>query len=254
MDREQAWMIWAPEESQWGRWTKPALFSFLPETLSSQSELPIPDWSALSQGDTAVLVELPGPQAVIAGLQFARFGYRPIALFNASPFAPEIKVAGDGGFSNPIVDVARIVWTIEGYSASLEEMHLPASAPPAFLIDANRSRGPLFPGAGMFDNRSVVWETDLPEAEDLQRAGIRRVVLVQTNRVFRYDLVGILLSWQTKGIEITTQAFAQPWSPRKVVVKSPGKVAVLIRTFVKWIVFKTNSFGAFGNIAHPSGG
>src|SRR6202012_1970938 len=87
MNREQALLIWAPKQSQWGAWTKPVLFSFMSDPLPQQAALTDPGPTLVASRETAILVELPGAETVITGLQLARSGHRPIPLFNASPFA-----------------------------------------------------------------------------------------------------------------------------------------------------------------------
>jgi hypothetical protein len=255
VNREEALTIWAPHNSQWGAWTKPVLFSFMSDPLPEQAALMDRGWKAIASSDVAIVVELPGTEAVIAGLQFAKFGYRPIPLFNACPYALDTSMfEPSSGETSATVDVMSIMRAIERNTEVLNLMRLPESAPPAFLLDANRSRGPLFPGVGMFDNRSVVRKSDLPSGDVLKAAGIRYVVLVRTADKLSRDLHSILLSWQNDGLRIQTQAYAEEWNPSSYSIRRRNVASVISGKLLMWLAFRTNSLGSFGRTIHSAGG
>ncbi len=258
MNREEALMVWAPRNSLWGAWTKPVLFSFMSDPLPEQSDLVDLGWNAVVSGDVAILLESPGAEAVISGLQLARFGYRPIPVFNASPFGPddfgttEFKPETTG--PHPLVEIMSIMRAMERNTIVLNALNLPESAPPAFLIDANRSKGPRFPGAGVFDNRSIVRESDFPSGEALKNAGIRRVVLFRSAEGLSRDLLSVLLAWQNDGLQIQTQKYGEEWNPVNYTVKRRGALSILLDRLLAWLAFRTNSRGSFGRIIHSAGG
>ncbi len=251
MNREEALEIWAPRNSRWGAWTKPLLFSFMSDPLAAQVDQIDSGWRAKVSSDAAILVELAGAEAVIAGMQLSRFGYRPIPLFNACPFGLDDSGAN---FAPALVDVISTMRALERNTTALYSMNLPESAPPAFLLDANRSRGPLFPSAGVFDNRSIVRESDLPSGEILKQVGIRRVILITAADKLSRDLRTILLSWQHDGLQIQIQRYGEEWNPTNHSIKPRNSLSVLIDRLVMWFVFRTNSQGSFGRIVHSAGG
>jgi hypothetical protein len=255
VNREEALMIWAPQNSLWSSWTKPVLFSFMSDPLPEQAASVDHAWNAETSRDTAIIVELLGAETVVAGLHLARFGYRPVPLFNACPLALDIApFEFPLGEPPPLVDVASIVHAMESYTSALGSINLPDAAPPAFLLDANRSQGPLFPPVGAFDNRSIVRESDLPNGEELKRGGIRRVILVRETDTLACDLYRILRSWQSDGLQVQTQAYAQVWSPVDYVVKSRNPLSDLLDKVLMWVSFRTNSLGSFGRTIHLAGG
>jgi hypothetical protein len=258
VNREEALEIWAPHDSRWGAWTKPTLFSFMSDPLPDRAELADRGWRVGLSLDTAILVELAGQEAVFVGLQLARSGYRPVPLFNACPSGlEESRTAifpSKTNFAPALVDVRSIIQALERNTNLLKSLSLPESAPPAFLLDANRSNGPLFPDPGIFDNRSVVRESDLPNGEILKETGIRRVVLIRTANTLGRDLRPILLSWQTAGLRIQTQEPGSEWNPRDHLVRRPAALSVLLDKLVMGLSFRTNSQGSFGRTVHSAGG
>ncbi len=251
MNREEALEVWAPQHSRWGVWTKPTLFSFMSDPLPDRTELADRGWRAGPSQDTAILVELAGQEAVFVGLQVARSGYRPVLLFNACPFGLEedsstARFPAKANFAPAWVDVTSILQALERNTNLLKSLNLPESAPPAFLLDANRSSGPLFPDPGIFDNRSVVRESDLPGGDLLKEAGIRRVVLIRTPSNLGRDLRPILMSWQTAGLQIQMQEPGREWNPQEYVVTRPTGLSILFDKLVLWLSFRTNSQGSFG--------
>jgi len=258
LNRKEALDIWSPHNSRWAAWTKPTLFSFMADPLPDRAEFVDNGWRAILAPDAAFLVELAGEEAVRVGLQLARSGYRPIPLFNACPFGLEdsrstvFTMRPD--FAPALVDVMSILQALERNTRTLKSLNLPEFAPPAFLLDANRSSGALFPGPGTFDNRSVVRESDLPTAELLQEAGIRRVVLIRTASDPGRDLRPILLSWQTAGLQIQSQEVGREWNLQNYTVMRPTALSALLDKLVTSFLFRTNNQGSFGRTIRSSGG
>lgn len=253
MKRNEAWLTWAPAGARWSAWVKPVVFSFLPDPLPEHVANEVPAWTVALSSDTALVVELPGAAAVVAGIQLALCGYRPVPMFNACPFEWDGSDY-DERFAPALVDVRSILRAVERYTSPLQSIQLDASAPPAFLLDANRSEGPLFPGAPMFDNRSIVRESDLPPGHALIEGGIRQVVLVRNGEKISRDLHPVLLAWQSSGLRLQAQRYGEAWAPQELTVRKRS----IFRRFWDWawrsLSFQTNSMGWFGKTIHPSAG
>jgi len=145
MNREEALAIWAPEDSPWSPWTKAVLFSFMPEFISDQMPHIPPshgaEWKVPLFQDAALLVELAGEKGVEAGISLAHSGYRPIPLYNACPYEFDVTEAGRSASLPSVIDVVPIMRALEKETSTLKTIALPRSAPPAFLLDANRKNG-----------------------------------------------------------------------------------------------------------------
>ena len=79
-----------------------------------------------------------------------------------------------------MVDVWPTVAALVTGAAPLGNAAVPADAPPAFLLDADRRTGRVVVTPGVFDNRSVSLPTDFPSAGRLRAGGVTRVVLVRS--------------------------------------------------------------------------
>ncbi len=250
MEGLQLFEIWAPPESVWSRWAKPALFAELtPATFSNLGAdapaegveatvvQPPPDF----QVDiwTAFIVDVPGARAVEIGMAMARAGYRPVPLFNTAyhPFA--------------IVPVNEIVRRLQDGAAELPGLAIPADAPPAFLLDSNRldPKAPASPGK--FDNRWIVFPQDFPSANFLRSRGIQRVVVLQTELLMgkpRLDLSHVLLRWREAGIELYVQDPEGTQSPRPMEVDRPSLFRNVFYRALTMFGMRRNSAGGFGSI------
>jgi hypothetical protein len=200
--------VWAPEQAPWSLWAKPIVFAELPESLVPAGKdaelgayrtprpLPVPAVAGLdgSTGDSALVIDLPGPESVAVGLAAAAVGYRPVPLF-----------AGCQG-SSEIVPQSQLREAIREGTAPLLGMGLPLGAPPAFLLDSHRM--PLGnPPPRSFDNRWQVFPQDFPSASKLLHHGIRKVfVLKRSSSKPENDLLHILVRWQKAGIAIAAKS------------------------------------------------
>jgi hypothetical protein len=185
---EAVFETWAPQTSVWSPWAKPVLFTAM-ESASALAELPAPGvaWAPDAASQTAIVVDLPGVDAVAVGVALAGRGYRPVPLFN--------------GCHGPAaaVDVMPLVEAIAAAQAVLERIAPAPGAPPAFLLDSRRTA--IAPAPGAFDNRWVVLPQDFPSATSLVSHGIRQAVVV-TRRPVADDLTHVLLRWQEAGIPV----------------------------------------------------
>lgn len=249
MTRMELYEAWAPPESVWSRWAKPVLFAEMPLTQTSEAlgdalvettglSCPAPDER------TALVVELPGVQSVVAGADLARRGYRPVPLFNAS--------------SGPaaILDVERIKAALRRYAPTLGALSIPADAPPAFLLDSERLAGSRIVAPGRFDNRWVVLPQDFPSGNFLLSQDIRSAALLRINgeRVSD-DLAHVLRRWQEAGMPLRRLSTTPGAKCRPLEVPRPSRFRALWYRALAVAGLRRNSAGGFGGIVPlPSSG
>ena len=263
MTKEQVYDAWASPDSPWAHWVKPVLFSFMGEGDLKARRRPFHPWNITRMERTALVIDCPGSESVDVGIECAKAGYRPIPLYNACPFATFDPDGNDFITSvlyfpkidaTPVVDMTFIMQALCETAETLSKLQLPAVAPPAFLLDANRRGHTLSPEFGSFDNRSVVWEGDFPSAEYLLRKGIEQVVVVQNQAKIEPDLLPVLLSWQASGITIARQISRAQWSPQRVNIRRPWLMAYLWQQFLIAFGYQRNKFGAYGRLVRSSQG
>jgi len=248
MNREEALSIWAPEGSPWSHWTKAVLFSFMSDQIPDIAPSGAAAWKVPLLNDAVLLVELAREKGVEVGISLSRSGYRPIPLYNGL----DSTEATANAFA--VIDVMPIMRALERETKTLKAIALPDSAPPAFLLDANRKNAGFSPERGWFDNRSIIRELDLPSADYLKQHGIRQIIVIRTNREVQTDLQAVLLSWQDAGLAISDQAPDGPWSPVMVVVPRASTLKLFWNKFLLTFGYRLNSSGSFGRFVHGSGG
>jgi hypothetical protein len=205
--KEQILSIWAPDDSVWSRWAKPVLFAHLDSALS---QIPVREspadlsWAPPPAENAAFVLDFPGAEGVLNGIALARLGYRPVPLYNAIPLPYGYRLLDPSlsGVSVAAVDMLPILSVLRSGAPELAEMSLPAEAPPAFLLDANRhGTRKMLPDE--FDNRSVSFTTDFPSATFLFAKGIRQIILVQKATLEpQADLAHSLRRWQDAGLSL----------------------------------------------------
>src|SRR3954467_7113424 len=128
---EAAFAAWAPDGVLWSDWAKPAPFVHAGGVLVNDpiDESTLPRLPLGLDSRSAVIVDLPGEEAVYAGVALAARGFRPVALFN-----------GTNGPS-PVVDVAPIVEALGRAAEGIRTRPLEPEAAPAFLLDSRRQSG-----------------------------------------------------------------------------------------------------------------
>ncbi|MES1243181.1 MAG: hypothetical protein ABUT39_16330 [Acidobacteriota bacterium] len=257
MDGSQLFEVWAPEDSVWSRWAKPALFAGGPQVLEPAVSAPAmpampvhpvdpvapPGSGSYSQAPfdpwTAFVVDMPGERSVEIGMALARTGYRPVPLFNTAyhQFA--------------IVPVYPILKRLRDGAEELQGLAIPSDAPPVFLLDAKRLEPGAPPEPGKFDNRWAVFPQDFPSANFLLSNNVRRVVLLQEERLQgapRTDLAHVLLRWQEAGVEIYAQDPDGTMSPRPVQVAKPSAFRSLFYRALTLSGLRRSSAGGFGSV------
>jgi hypothetical protein len=190
MRNAELFAVWAPPESPWSLWAKPALFASMQGIMPFPSKAPVgtaaAEWAPAASAGVAVVVDLPSAAAVGAGLALARRGYRPVPLFNACE-APGM-----------IVNVAAISRMLVEGAAELRGLRIRPDAPPAFLLDAARLSNAFMVTPGRYDNRWAVVPQDMPSANRLRGGGIEGVTL-RAEQV-QDDLAHVLLRYQQAGL------------------------------------------------------
>lgn len=253
MNREEVFTVWAPENSAWSPWVAPVLFAqtdwserIRPEPVTPES----PPWLPADLGDTAIIVDLPGPASVEAGFALAARGFRPVPLYNASPGPEEAAGPGFRPASpwNAVVDMGPLVDAIARVTLSLRNLQLSPEAPPAFLLDSVRLSGIRHADPGMFDNRWMVFPQDFPSARFLLSRGIRRAILVQKDRLEpQEDLAHALLRWQEGGIAVLSKKLDDGAAAVAIKVRRPSRYKAAWYRALAQLGLRRSSAGGFGS-------
>jgi hypothetical protein len=253
MTREMIFDIWAPRESRWSPWVKPVLFSFMSEmSFNMLGDTPPPDWDLTwlppADGSTLLIFDLPGDEAAAGCLGLARFGYRPVPIYNAIPWEPGSSESLETGPAS-VVDVVPIVQTLRRVTPLLATENLVNVAPPAFLMDASRRIGSRSANPGCFDNRSVSFPTDFPSANFLLAHGVRCVVLAQ--RFLdqpQSDLAHTLRAWQDAGIAIKLKLMEKSGPAQPIQVTTPSWFGSCFYRALEMMGFRRSVLGGFGGL------
>lgn len=143
-------------------------------------------------GDVALIIDLPGEQAVAAAAALAPT-FAPVFLFDNWPHprgvVPSERALAGALYHLPDFERARAA--------------RPSAAPPAFVIDSRRLTA-YRDDSDRFDNRYVA---KLPSAQALAALGARRVLYVQASAGPELDdLNDSFVSFQDKGLPVRTIA------------------------------------------------
>jgi len=250
MTVEQVFRIWAPDEALWSPWVKPVVFTGMnvglqPEGLVwARVDLELPP----ADGKTVVVIDVPGGAGVWLGMAAARQGYRPVPLYNAVPGARGQVAA---------VDMWEIVSALREAALELAELKLPAVAPPAFVLDANRRTGSRTPLPGQFDNRSISFVTDFPGPNLLRNVGVENALLVQEGDRLdpQPDLAHTLRRWQEIGMAIRASALGSGGDSVPVNVRRPAWYRSIWQRLAVGFGLRRNALGGFGGVLpEPSSG
>jgi hypothetical protein len=242
MNPSDLYDIWAPPDGVWSPWAKPVLFA---EGKSEHGE-GRSAWDEAREGverryelpqatAAALVLDLPGPEALALALEGARHGWRPVPLFNSC----------DG--IGALVDNKPLILGLAQGAAVLREAGLHPESPPAFVLDSRRLRGD--PRPSCFDNRWMVFPQDFPSAAMLASRGIMRVYLIQDGRSKpRSDLAQVLLRWQRAGIEILAIDRSGDGTPAPITVEKPSRFYALGQRVFALVGLRRSSAGGFGAV------
>lgn len=248
---------WAPDGATWSPWVKPVVFAemkeqslpALPPEVARQdvSWAPAPTTDVIVEDEAnyraapvrtqapatdraAIVVDLPGVMAAAVGLALVARGYRPVPLFNGA----------SGGLSGS--RVTQIGAVLAAGVRLLVPGALPDDAPPAFLIDAQRSG--IAPAPGQFDGRWIVFPQDFPSANALRGRGITRVIWRSVEGVVDDDLAHVMRAWQQQGLPIWRSSDGAPLA--EMHVDEPSAFRSLWRRAAVIAGLRRNAAGGFG--------
>ncbi len=254
MEKEEIFEAWAPSGGVWSPWAKPAPFAFLPRLLPEPpAQPPFPTVGIPGSRERhALVVEMPGPLAVTAGLALAAMGYWPVPLFNACP--PPWDASGVG-LAPAAVDVDAILAALVRGTERLRTLALPADAPPAFLVNADRQT-PRIPFApGVFDNRSVVFPTDFPSAAFLASQGITGIILLREREIsVTWDLMRVLRDWRRAGLELGAWRIDEPGEPTPLVLPRLWFLSEWGQRLWTFLSLRPNPLGGYGGLVSEGSG
>ena len=177
MTGREALEIWAPAGAKWTDWVRPVPFVAIDhsETIRVQAKFNIPKIIYISelQANTAIMADLPGHDGIKEGIALAMSGWRPIPLYNGTNGQPGAAALVD----NKGIESA-LIWG----AAELQKINIPNNAPPAFLLDSNRThRHKMNPS--IFDNSWDLYYQDIPSAEYFLQNGINRIIIRETRYI-----------------------------------------------------------------------
>ena len=267
MKPEEVYLAWAPRESIWSPWAIPVPFAQI-VCLALDVQREINGIEALPnllepEFDLAVVLDLPGEEAVRLSLGLALRGFRPVPVIDGSP-GPDLlgisqAILGTGPAPSTQASVAvdmrqTLRWLCIG-AAVLPTLKIAPNASPVFLLDALRTGRIHTPGMEVFDNRWKTFPQDFPSAGFLKENGIRRVLLIQDAAGQPgEDLAHVLLRWQEAGIPIQASSAADINASKLIHVKRPTRFRTLWHRALALIGLSRAASGGFGAWPHGSGG
>ncbi len=259
MTNEEIFDNWAPPGGRWSPWVKPVLFACMErEPLDPVPAWPPWDanWAPAISENVAIVLDLPGPEGVVAGLALAARGYRPVPLYNSVPGPSGILTLGPLGGSAALLEVHQISAALWHGTTRLQRMGLADDVPPVFLLDANRRGEGCVAAPGRFDNRSISFSTDFPSANFLKAHGVHRAILVQaTADQPQPDLAHTLRRWQEGGIAIELKRLDTAGPSAPIVVPKPSGFGSLWQRALALMGLRRHGLGGFGGfIPEPSSG
>jgi len=206
--------IWAPVGAKWVDWVRPVPFIGIKEKtkLYTVTDFIISDIKYINKLDenTAIIVDLPSSDGIKEGLGLAKLGFRPIPLYNGTN--------GEQGaisiLNNQEIETDLIYGALE-----LKKIHIRDDAPPAFLLDSNRTHR-FKMNVSVFDNSWDIYSQDMPSVEFFKQNNINKII-VRGEKIQR-DLKRILYKFQKENIQILlTNGYEEP---KKVTIKKVKEI------------------------------
>jgi hypothetical protein len=213
MTKNDIFKIWAPADSIWSPWVRPVPFAagddFGKTNPNPAFTMPHIGYIGRAPENTAVILDLPGCDSIKEGLALAGLGFRPVPLCNGTN-AP--------GGAMALVDNRPAERALIWGAKELEKLAIDKEAPPAFLLDSNRTHRYRM-NDSVFDNSWDIYDQDMPPAEYFTDNGIYKII-VRGGSIQR-DLAKILYTFQKKGI---TTLFTKGYeAPKITAVKKPAR-------------------------------
>lgn len=215
MTGKDFYKIWAPIGAKWVDWVRPVPFVGINENLKiyDVENFTIPQINYIQNPttETAIIIDLPENNSIKEGLGLAKFGFRPIPIYNGTDQQDGAMATVD----NKSIKIGLIKGALE-----LQKIQIAKNAPPAFLLDSNRMNRYKM-NQSVFDNSWDIYAQDLPSAEYFLKNGINKIIV--RGELIQTDLQKILYSFQQKGITIyLTNGYE---NAQKVILKKPHYTA-----------------------------
>jgi hypothetical protein len=202
MTSASAFDVWRGDDHPWRAWVKPPLFARLDEGPDDEAHpfrRSAPPWGRIdvswapNPSSTALVVDLDGAEALWTGLALAGRGFRPIVSINAASAPGEV------------IDMGPLLGALREGARHPRAFAGGAGPRPAFLLDARRARAERPPAPGAFDNRWVVFPSDLPPAEALRAHGVTGVLLAQRGPTPQPDVHDVLCGYGRAGLALSAR-------------------------------------------------
>lgn len=237
-NRRQLFERWSPPTSPWADWAKPLFFALMEERSGppNGAERPAPDlrWLDHDPEPVAIIVDLPGHEAVRWAASLVERGFAAVPLFNGTPG------------SQALIDCNDLARALVHYAPGASPPA--ADAPPCFLLDADRFAEKRQPAPGQFDNRWLTFPHDFPSAALLMSRSLRAVVVIQEREgPVAEDLAHVLLNWQRAGVAILRKAINSAVPPERIEIKRPKGYRSTLRRILVTLGLRHNSAGGFGS-------
>jgi len=243
--------IWAPDNSIWSKWVSPALFAQIEcseGSTASNPTLPSQIWPAISTlSQAAAVIDLPGADAIRFGIALAKHGYRPVPIINPSP-GPSLLPFSHPSASNTSLSVNALANEICAATHVLQNLNLPSTSLPVFILDSKRLTGDREISKEIYDNRWMVFPEDFPSARFMLENAIKQVILVQEDRrPPQSDLASVLIKWQRSGIDVLLKVTTATDAPYKITVSSANRLSEFIDHLLIFLGVSRKSVGGFGS-------
>jgi hypothetical protein len=235
---EQCFAAWAPDDVIWSEWAKPVAFVHGGDVVPAEpiADAQLPAIPAGLDPASAIVVDLPGAEAVYAGLSLAAQGFCPVPLFN-----------GTSGPS-PVIEVGQIARALGGGAERLAAQRPGPNAAPAFLLDARRRDPSAAPRPGSYDNRWVALPQDFPSGAMLKSRGIHSATLLQRGGLsIRPDLAHVLRRWHESGVRLRVVDLATGQAAEDVSVPKPSGFRLAWYAAIALLGLRRSNVGGFGS-------
>jgi hypothetical protein len=261
MTPEHLYAIWAPPDSIWSPWVLPVPFAELTcHDVAAPAHVPqfSLDWiQGEDNRDLAVVVDLPGADAIHYGLALMELGFRPVPVIDGSPgpsigamIPADLSVSARDALRSPsVVDMRGLLLALCQGANPLRQARLAPDAPPAFLLDSKRMIGVPYNIDMAFDNRWMTFPQDFPSGRFLLARGIKKVVFVHDTFQVQpqEDLAHVLLRWQQAGIGVESKSARFGESPVPIHVTRPYRFRAAWYRALAVLGLRRNDGGGFGS-------
>ena len=195
-------------ENGWSNWVRPVPFinigvgkkSFA--NVYNEQHLFAKDEIAPFLEKTGIIVDMPGAESAMVGLNLAKEGFGIVPLFNGT-----IEQDGARATSDCQSASESLVWLGE----KLQDINVADNGKPVFLLDSNRLLR-FKRNINLFDNSWDIYSQDMPSVKYIKGNGINKILVI--GEKIAPDLKRILLKYQKGGIDIYLKKIYE--EPKKI--------------------------------------